>query len=75
MTVMVSQWTYKDPWYNTTISKKLNGQIFEDYLKTGLKDRYEFMCAVDSYSKEHVEITDGAISGGGIPMAITSCKE
>ena len=36
----------KTPWYNTTICTKLNGQIFEDYFKTGRKDGYELMCAV-----------------------------
>ena len=58
----------KCPWYNTTIFTKLNGQIFEDYLKMVLKDRYELMCTVDAYDKDHVSTPVGAISGGGIPM-------
>ena len=49
MDVIGSQWMDKGPWYNTTICTKLNGQIFKDYFKTGRKDRYEFMCAVDVY--------------------------
>ena len=42
---------YKCPWYNTTISIKLNGQIFEDYFKTGREVRYELMCDVYAYYK------------------------
>ena len=30
-----TQYTDKVPWYNATISKKLNGQSSKDYLKTG----------------------------------------
>ena len=41
----------KVPWNNTTICKKINGQILEDDLKTRYKDRYDFMCSVDAYSK------------------------
>ena len=55
--------------------QKLNGQIFEDYLKTGQKDRYELTCYVDSYGKEHVSNPDDASSGGGITMSSTSSKE
>ena len=43
--------TDKLPWYNTNISAKLNGQIFEDYYKTVQADRYDFMCYVDTYDK------------------------
>ena len=58
----------------TTSSKKLSGQIFEDYLKTGRKDKYGLMSSVDEYYKEHVSINDDASSGGGILMPITSSK-
>ena len=36
MDVEDSQWTEKRPWYNTTIR-------FEDYFRTGCKDRYELI--------------------------------
>ena len=52
-------------WYNTTIFSQLNGQKFEDYLKTGQKDRYELMCAVDVYGKEHIPMLGYSSSGGG----------
>ena len=38
MAIIVSQWMDKVPWYNKIICTKLNGQIFEDYFKTGCKD-------------------------------------
>ena len=65
----------KCPWYNKTIRIKLNGQIFEDYLKTGRKYRYESMCYVDGYDKEHVPMSDDASNGGGIPIPSTLSKE
>ena len=45
------QWMENGPWFNKTIFSQLNGQNFEDYLKTGRKDRYELMCDVDVYEK------------------------
>ena len=64
----------KNPWYNTTICTKLNGQIFEDYFKTGRKDRYYLMFSVDTYGKQHVPMANHESNGGGIPMPITSYK-
>ena len=68
MKKQVSKWIEKGPWYNTIISSKLNVQSFEDYLKTGLRDRYELMCAFNVYEKEHASMTDYISSGVGIPM-------
>ena len=53
----------KIPWYNTTICTKLNGQIFKDYLRTGLKERYDLMCYIDAYDKENIQMPDGSSSG------------
>ena len=61
-------------WYNTIISKKLNGQRFVDYFKTGRKDRYYLMFDVDAYVKEHVLMPDDESSGSVIPMSSTSSK-
>ena len=41
------------PWYNKILFSKLSGHNFEDYFKTGRKDRYEIMCAVDAYDSMH----------------------
>ena len=65
----------KIPWYNTTICTKLNSQSFEDYFKTGRKDRYEMMYYIGVYDKEHVSMPDDKSSGGVIPIHITSYKE
>ena len=75
MAVQCSKWMGRCPWYNKKICTKLNVQISEDYLKTGHKDRYELMCAVDVYDKEHVPMPDDVSSGVGRPMPITSPKE
>ena len=75
MEVQGSQWIDKGPWYNTKICTKLNVQSFKNDFKTGHKDRYELMCAVDVYDKEHVPMPDDVSSGVGRPMPITSPKE
>ena len=54
----------KGPCYNTTIFSKLYCQILKDYLKTGRKDRYEFMCAVDVYDNDHVPMPNDESNGG-----------
>ena len=70
MDVEDTQCMDKGLWYNTTICTKLNGQIFEDYFKTGHRDRYVLMCSIDENGKEHVSMTYGASSGGGRPILI-----
>ena len=52
MAVKGSQYTDKGPCYSTTICTKLNVQIFENYFRTGRKDRYELMCAANAYEKK-----------------------
>ena len=51
MSVKGSKCMDKGPCYNKTICTKLNGQIFEDYSRTGRKDRYKLMFAIDVYEK------------------------
>ena len=63
------------PWYNKTIFSQLNGQNFEDYFRKGRKERYELMCYVDMYEKEHVLMPDYASSGGRRPVTTMSSKK
>ena len=57
MDLQVIQWMDKRPSYNLKICKKINSQSFEYYFKTGCKDMYELMCAVNAYEKENVPMT------------------
>ena len=66
--VKVGQWMCKGPWYNTTICTELDDQIFKYYLKTGRKEMYELMCAVDAYDKERVPMPDYSIIFDRIPV-------
>ena len=75
MDVQGIQWTDKFPWYNTTICTILNGKIFKEYLKTGCKDRYKLICAIDEYDGENESIPDDARSVSGIPMTSTSYRK
>ena len=63
------------PWYSTTIFSQLNGQNFEDDLKTGCKYRYELMCGVDFYNKYNIPMHDYGSSGGGRQFPVYSSKE
>ena len=65
----------KDPWYNTTICMKLNGQSFKYYFKSERKDGYELMFYFDAYDKYYVSVLGGESSGSGRPMPSKSSKE
>ena len=41
------------PWYNTLICKKLHGKLFEGFIINTRTDRYNIMCSIDSYEREH----------------------
>ena len=41
------------PWYNTYICKKLNGKVFEGFIRNARTDRYNIMCYIDAHEKEH----------------------
>ena len=36
-------------WYNTYISKKLNRNVFEGFIRNTRTDRYNIMCAIDAH--------------------------
>ena len=41
------------PWYNTSICNKLNGKVFEGFIRNARTDRYNIMCSIDAHEKEH----------------------
>ena len=60
-----SEWMTCGPWYNTSIFKKLNGKLFEGFIRNARTDRYNIMCPIDAHEKEHPSYCDdGRISGG-----------
>ena len=34
------------PWYNTSICKKIHGNIFEGFIRNARTDRYHIMCSI-----------------------------
>ena len=46
-----SEWMTGDPWYNTSIGKKVNGICFEGFIRNERTDRYNIMCSIDSHEK------------------------
>ena len=41
-------------WYNAAIFSQFSRHKFEGDLKTGCKERYEFMCAVNAYVRVNI---------------------
>ena len=46
-----SDWMIGGPWYNTSICKKLHGNMFEGFIRNIRTDRYNIMCAIYAHGK------------------------
>ena len=44
-------WVTIGPWYNTFISKKLHGKVFEELINNSRTDIYNLMCSIDAHKK------------------------
>ena len=53
----------------------LRGYLFEDYVKTKKRDRYNIICSIEDHEGYHTAINDGASSGGGIKLLYNSTKD
>ena len=54
--------------YKTSICSKLNGRVFEDFIKNVRKDRYYLMCSIIAHDKQQPIYVDDESSRGGIPI-------
>ena len=70
-----TQWKDKGTSCNITICTKLNAQNFEEYFKTGQKERYYLICSVDAYYKYNVPMPSYESSGGGRPIRSAPSKK
>ena len=59
--------------YNTYICTKLNGTVFEKYIRNARTDRYNIMCHIDAHDKKQPSSVDDGISSGdkSIPYDLT----
>ena len=53
MEIHNSDWLTGGPWYNTYICKKLHGKLFDGFIINARTDRYNTMCSIDKYEREH----------------------
>ena len=53
MEIQNSDWITCGTCYNTYISKKLHGNVFEGFIINSRTGRYHTMCSIDAYEKEH----------------------
>ena len=50
-TLILKALSFLDNRYNTMPCSRLNGQVFEDYLKTTKRDKYNLMCSIEAHEK------------------------
>ena len=48
-----SKWMTGGTWYNTSICKKLHGNLFEGFIRNARNDRYNIMCSIGAHEKEY----------------------
>ena len=53
MEIQNSDWVTGGPWYNTSIQKKSRRKVFEAFIINARTDRYNTMCSIDAYEREH----------------------
>ena len=53
MLLQNQDWMTGGPWHNTSICKKLYGKVFEGFIISARIDRYNIMCSIDAYEREH----------------------
>ena len=76
MDIQHSDWLTGGPWYNSSISKKLNGELYEGFIINTRTDRYNIMCSIYAYEKEHQSSSyDHVRRYGGCPLTTTSTIE
>ena len=73
MDIQNSDWLTGSPWYNTYTCRKVHGKLFEEFLINERTFRYNIMCSIDEYEKEHQSSScDDDISGRSCPLPTTS---
>ena len=70
-----TSWVINIPCYNTTICSQLQGLLFEDYVKTTRRERYNLMCSIEAHERKHKYVNDEASSGGGRPLPPNSTED
>ena len=63
-----SEWMTGGPWYNTSICNKLDGKVFEGFIRNTRTNRYNIMCSIDAHEKSHQSSCDDGSSGGGFSL-------
>ena len=59
-----SDWMTGGPWYNTSICKKLHGNLFEEFIINARTDRYNIICSIDAHEKNNPSEHDDESIGG-----------
>ena len=73
MDIQNPDWLKGGPWYNPSICNNLYGECFEEFIINARTEKYNIMCFIDAYEREHQSyICDDGISGRGCPLPTTS---
>ena len=49
MDIQNSDWLTGGSWYNTSIYKKLHGNVFEGFIINKITDSYNIICSIGAY--------------------------
>ena len=69
------EWITGDPWYNTSICKKLHRKVFEGFIRNSRTGRYNIMCSIYAHEKEHQSSCDDGSSGRVCLLSSNSTTE
>ena len=67
-------WILNGPGYNTNTRSKLYGSLFEDYVTTTRRYRYNLMCSIEAHKRYQKSINDDKSSDGDRPLPYNSTK-
>ena len=69
------EWMTGGTWYNTSICKKLYGNVLEGFIINAKTDRYNIMCSIDAHRKYQQSSCNDDSSSGGCPLPSNSTAE
>ena len=63
-----SYWMKGGPWYNTSICKKLYGNVFDGFIRNARTDRQNIMCDIDAHEQINPSEHDDGSRNCGYPL-------
>ena len=68
-------WVIYGPGYNIMVCSQWHGSLFEDYVTTSKRDRYNIIFPIEAHERNQKSVNDEASSGGGRPLTYNSTED